>query len=369
MNRFRSNTILLLLVCFVLVFAGCSLFEGPKGPSGADGADGADGTDGINGTDGADGHITCLVCHSDENLARVQHEFAGSQHSSGDIAVGYAGGRSYCYPCHSHEQFVAFTNGLAPHNITSPSPWKCSTCHNIHTTFEYEDYALRTTEAASTWDGGTFLLKGQSMFKIEGNSNLCANCHQSRRAEPNITNPGEATFNITSPHYGPHHGAQANVLAGVGMAEIDGTETYPDDYSSGHVGVSCIGCHMNEGDHSFEPTTDACTDCHAGASSFDINGFQTEIMALLDELKEKLEAKGIIHEEIEEIFELDPETGDIVQVLLSDGYHPVTGTWDMTLVRAFFNWIGLLEDRSYGVHNPGYVKALLENSIAAVDAL
>lgn len=368
MNRFRTNTLLVLLACFVLVFAGCSLFEGPEGPAGKDGTDGEDGTSGIDGTDGADGHVTCLVCHSDENLAQKQHEFAASQHSSGDIAVGYAGGRSYCYPCHSHEQFVAYSNGFAPHNISNPSAWKCSTCHSLHTTFEYEDYALRLTEAASIWDGGTFLLKGQSMFNIEGNSNLCANCHQSRRAEPALTGSGD-TFEITSPHYGPHHGAQTNVLVGLGMAEIEGSTAYPDAYSAAHAEVACVGCHMNEGDHSFDPSVESCVSCHAGASDFDIGGLQTEIEALLEDLKVKLEAKGVIHEEIEEVFELDPETGDIVQVALSDGYHPVIGTHDMVLVRAFFNWVGLLEDRSFGVHNPAYVKALLENTIAAVDAL
>lgn len=41
----------------------------------------------------------------------------------------------------------------------------------------------------------------------------------------------------------------------------------------------------------------------------------------------------------------------------------------MVLAQAFFNWIGLEEDRSLGVHNPSYVKALLKNSIEAVEAL
>jgi uncharacterized CHY-type Zn-finger protein len=362
MNRFKNNAFLVILFALMLVFIGC------EGPAGSDGTDGADGNDGVAGTDGVDGNVTCLVCHSDENLAMKQHEFNASQHSSGDIAVSYAGGRSYCYPCHSHEQFVAHSAGLPPHNIANPSAWKCSTCHNLHTTFEYEDYALRTTDAAAIWNGGDFLLKGESMFKINGNSNLCANCHQSRRAEPNMTNPG-ATFEITSTHYGPHHGAQTNVLVGEGFAEIPGTLAYPTAGSAAHMTPSCVGCHMTMGDHSFEPSLDGCTDCHTSITTFDHNGSQTEIHDLLVELRDLLVAAGVIEQEEEELYELNPETGEIELVLHTGGYHPIKGTYDMILAQAFFNWVGLEEDRSMGVHNPDYVKALLKNSIDAVNAL
>ena len=43
------------------------------------------------------------------------------------------------------------------------------------------------------------------------------------------------TFRITSTHYGPHHGAQANVFAGVGFAEIAGSIAYPAAGSATHV--------------------------------------------------------------------------------------------------------------------------------------
>ena len=62
--------------------------EGPVGPAGADGQDGTDGRDGV------DGNVTCLVCHSSTNIEQKQAEFAISQHSSGAIAVDYAGGRA-----------------------------------------------------------------------------------------------------------------------------------------------------------------------------------------------------------------------------------------------------------------------------------
>ena len=57
----------------------------------------------------------------------------------------------------------------------------------------------------------------------------------------------------------------------------------------------------------------------------------------------------------------------VVEYVEEDGaYEPVVGTYPMVQARAFFNWIGLEEDRSLGVHNPKYVKALLLNSIEAL---
>jgi hypothetical protein len=49
-----------------------------------------------------------------------------------------------------------------------------------------------------------------------------------------------------------------------------------------------------------------------------------------------------------------------------EAYEPIVGTYPMAQAQAFFNWIGLTEDRSLGVHNPRYVEALLTNSIDAI---
>ncbi|MEZ4907232.1 MAG: hypothetical protein R2771_06255 [Saprospiraceae bacterium] len=52
-------------------------------------------------------------------------------------------------------------------------------------------------------------------------------------------------------------------------------------------------------------------------------------------------------------------------VLDADGT-VVTGTYPVDYVGAYFNWIMLEEDRSVGVHNPNYTRALLKNSIEAL---
>jgi len=342
--KYKSFSKLLLLgFSFVFMLASCTK-EGPMGPAGADGQNGTDGTDGV------DGNVTCLVCHSGTNMEQKQAEFAMSEHSVGAIAVDYAGGRASCAPCHSHELFVqSMTLGGAVGDVTNPSAWQCSTCHGIHKSFEGKDYALRSTDPINP------IFDPSVTMDLNGNSNLCAICHQSRRAEPNLDIPGD-TYNITSTHYGPHHGAQANVVAGMGFAEIEGSVAYPEQGSNKHLQMaSCTGCHMAEfadgqGGHSYIPSLNACNECHdANLEDYNYGGVQTEVHELLVELRDHLIALGVV--------EGDDE----------NGYHPHTGEFPMVQVQAFFNWVGLEEDRSLGAHNPKYVKALLRNSIEALE--
>lgn len=290
---------------------------------------------------------TCLQCHSTEVKMEIEFQFNQSAHRAGAIAVDYAGGRSSCAQCHSHEGFVEYAaTGMVAENITMPTAWKCQTCHNIHKTFEEEDYALRLADAVT-------LIADEAITVDIENSNLCSNCHQSRRNEPNIVSPGE-TFEITSTHYGPHHGSQINLLEGVTFAEIAGPEAYPAVGSHPHATLGCTGCHMSEygegqGGHTFNPSVASCGECHSGADDFDIGGSQTEVAALLEELRDLLLAAEVI-EWVEE----------------DEAYEPIVGVHEMAEAQAFFNWIGIEEDRSHGAHNPTYITALLKNSIAAL---
>ena len=358
MKTHTKNLPIAIFAMILFAFFSC---EGPAG------SDGLAGTDGVDGADGIDAQVSCLECHGDGSIQAVNQQFVESVHSGGLVAVSYAGGRSYCADCHSHEGFLEFVaTGDVVGNIVSPSAWECATCHQIHETFDAaQDYALRISDPVS-------FIFDNTVTADFGGGNLCATCHQSRRPEPNTSNPG-STFTITSEHYGPHHGAQSNVLYGAGLAEIAGSMEYPAAGSSTHfTGASCTSCHMGtydngSGGHTFSPSVNSCTACHSGASDFNIGNTITDVTAQLDQLRDLLEAQGVIEETLVEIFELDPETGDIVSVLVSEGFHPVEGTFTMAQTQAFFNWVGLLEDRSFGVHNPAYAEALLTNSIEAID--
>lgn len=342
----------LILFGFICAFIATSCVkEGPVGPAGTDGKDGVDGT---NGRDGADGQVTCLTCHSGTNMEAKQAEFAMSIHSSGAIAVDYAGGRASCARCHSHEgftQFSVFNSVLG--DITNPTAWKCNTCHGLHKSFEGKDYALRMTAPVVP------IAPANGVMDLKGNSNLCGTCHQSRSAEPNTAAPG-TTFNQSVRNY-PHYSAQGNILYGNGLAEIKGSVTYPTKATSDHLtmnGGSCVGCHMGtfsarQGGHSFIPRVKACNDCHGGTpiANYNYGGVQTDIKAKLDQLNKRLLELGLITETV---------VDGVVE------YAPKPGTVPMVHAQAVYNYFGVKYDRSYGVHNPKYVKAILQNTIEAL---
>jgi hypothetical protein len=329
----------------VLFLAASCVKEGPMGPPGADGIDGIDGADGV------DGHVTCLACHSSESMDRIQAEFSMSVHRAGMNAVDYAGARAACARCHSHEGFVQFAElGGVVGDITNPTAWKCNTCHGIHETFDVTDYALRLTDPINPFSNP------QATMDLVGNNNLCANCHQSRAPEPNVATPDAETFRITSNRYGPHYSTQANVVAGMGLAEIPGSVAYPQAGSNYHLNeqASCTGCHMGEftnrsGGHTWIPSVSSCNSCHE-TEDFNYGGRQTDVAAKLVQIREKLVEFGVIAGSDE------------------TGYMPLPGTYSMVLVRAFFNWDAIYKDRSLGVHNPRYVNALLVNTLEALNA-
>jgi hypothetical protein len=234
----------------------------------------------------------------------------------------------------------------------NPTRQDCRACHNIHTTYTSEDWSLTATDPVPlyafedvTYDGG------------EGN--LCARCHQPRRQ---IAPAEGGVIEVTSTHWGPHHGPQSAMLMGVGGAgDVAGN---PSAHAS-MVEDGCVTCHLGPDDgHTFEPVLAACQECHADLEDFDYNGVQTEVAALIAELEDALVAKGMLARE-----ELPPDFDYLVEegVLHAGHPHPVPGEYPAEEAAALWNYIFVsYEDHSTGVHNSTYTIALLEASIAAL---
>jgi hypothetical protein len=111
------------------------------------------------------------------------------------------------------------------------------------------------------------------------------------------------------------------------------------------MGESAIENEEQVGTHTMNPSLAVCKECHPNATNFDVNGKRTEIADLLAQLETRLAARGI----------------------LSSSGNAVTGTYPINLVGAYWNRIYVVEDKSMGVHNYKYVKALLQNSIEYLD--
>ena len=322
----------------IVTLVSCTGDVGPQGPAGQDGINGTDGTDGV------DGNAVCLECHNLANKAEKEADFEETPHAMG---TSYKRGTSKsCAKCHSHEGFVEvmFTGAdTTKVGVAYPSPYTCGTCHDFHSTFDFEndgeDYSMRSSAPVSLmYDGHTTVLD------LGYPSNLCANCHQPRTAAP--VADADDSFSITSSHYGPHHGPQSTFLYGINGAEMTGSKTYAAPGGTTHYkDAGCVSCHMYEGNHKFEPEVDACKACHSDATSFDIDGVQTTVEGLLDDLAVKLKAAGVL---------------DV------DG-NLVTGKYAFKVAQAFWNYSSVLnEDKSMGVHNPDYIIALLTNSIESI---
>jgi nitrate/TMAO reductase-like tetraheme cytochrome c subunit len=349
----RSNSfyfIFSMIVAVMFIFASCTK-EGPAGPAGKDGVDGEDGIDGTDGT------ATCIECHdnSQELFAKI-NQWEHSTHATGG---NYERNEGECAICHTSQGFLGNLDGSYDWTaegamISDPNPVNCYTCHQIHSTYTVADLAFTVTDPVELRN------TGKATFDF-GSGNLCASCHQGRTVDP-FPAEGGADIEVTSSRYGVHHGPQANTIAGMGLFEPG---TGYNNHAHSGVENSCVHCHMAEpfgaqaGGHTWnmaydyhgatEINTAGCmtTGCHSDAESVISNTeeLQAEVQALLDELKGLLDAAGITAEG-------------------SDS--SISGTYPAEVAGACLNYKAIVEDRSLGVHNPTYIKKVLQNSIAAL---
>ncbi|MDH4155923.1 MAG: hypothetical protein OEW00_01425 [candidate division Zixibacteria bacterium] len=289
----------------------------------------------------------CFACHSDQefSLVAADVQWATSMHATGGT---FERNSSRCSKCHTNEGFNAYIATGSGGSPTNPTPIGCFTCHAPHTR---GDLSLRTSEAVTFERGGTF---------DRGSANLCANCHQARTPDPDITG---ATVALEE-RWGPHHAGQASVLTG------QGAYTFGMAYTVGaHANVpnGCISCHMapaygnQAGGHTFKMTYlyhDEETDfvagcqvegCHSATEDFDFSydGVQAMVQGLLEDLKAELIAANLL-------------------VLYDGEYAPVEASVSVNEAKAVYNYLLMEEEGSLGIHNPDYVIDVLNASIAAL---
>jgi len=97
------------------------------------------------------------------------------------------------------------------------------------------------------------------------------------------------------------------------------------------------------GGHTWHVALGSCTECHADATDFNINGVQTNVQDMLVQLKQKF---------------VDNDMWD------SESDHIIPGTYPLNWAGAYYNYVWVKDDRSDGVHNPDYIQTLMINSIA-----
>jgi hypothetical protein len=317
-----SHLFFVSLLIPLLAMIGCTGDTGPAGPEGPlpDAS-----------------QLSCADCHNGTNL--ITGKAAQWDMSGHGVGESYERGTSAsCAGCHSgNAAAIRMDAGQTPDEVTEgdPDPTRqdCRACHMIHETYTLSDFDVRGTAAVPLYavPGATF---------NGGLGNLCANCHQPRRDDPVAVN---GMITGISTHWGPHHGPQSAMLLGVaGAGNVA-------DMPSPHLGVpnTCVQCHMGSGrDHTFDANTANCQICHDGLDTFDYHSVQTDVQALLDQLGDLLVTAQVLSENS------------------ADGHPTVTEAPENVGI-ALWNWLYIAhEDKSIGVHNSNYTKALLNASIA-----
>lgn len=348
MNRQKLLLAILGLVV-ALFFIAC---EGDQGPIGLTGSQGDIGPAGPAGENGAQ---SCLECHGNNQLITAKlFQWENSIHATGGH---YERNQMSCAICHTSQGFLEVVGTGATsteENIADPLPQNCYTCHQIHTSYTQDDWALTTTEPVTFWVGGETVDIGKA--------NLCINCHQPRLRTPGVPEVGvDGTATITSGFWGPHHGAQGGIFAGVGAYEVVGSMPYENSLHTSLTENACITCHMaavtggrDAGGHTFRVETadgeinfNGCIECHSAEEAETlVTNTQAEVDGLLLALGTRLNELGLLNDALERVI-----PGEFTNVQLG-------ATW---------NYLYVLEDKSYGVHNAKYTRALLMNSLEALN--
>ncbi len=298
---------------------------------------------------------SCSQCHDS-----LTHHYRSAEWNNSKHAGSVEETSGSCARCHEPKGYADFAAGK-PAVTVSHEAISCAACHDPHV--DANPHQLRTLADVKLMDNKTVVKEG-------GSGKACMQCHISRR---DATNYVEITTG--SNRYGPHHGPQTDML--VGANAMNYGKEIP---SSAHYAViedSCVACHMqeNEGTPSFTKAgghtmqmkwdsgtnvfelTEACVQCHGEIEGFDfkrqdydgdgmVEGVQTEVRGLLDTLAFMLPPVGV-----------------------AKPNHSATNlaidkNWTKPQLRAAYNYLFVVEDGSYGVHNLSYAVGLLKTSIA-----
>lgn len=366
-----------------LFIAAMAIFSACEGPAGVPGTDGKDGT---NGVDGADASESCRKCHNSSSvLVAKSKQLNHSLHVTGHAWM--EGTRNSCAPCHSNEGFLDVIAKNPPKQkytasasaLTDPTAFGCRTCHKIHTAYDSTDYALTTVAPIDMLIDTTKTLT----LDLGGSSNLCAKCHQPRIIKQmDFAGAPTGTYTgITSYRWGTHYGTQAAIVGGKGAFEFAG-EAYTN--SAHKAGASCVSCHSAaasgpSGGHSFnvvnEETgalnTNGCVKCHtSGVAALNtrVASVKAEIDALIlalgDKLAAYLEKENGVYTGYVDIYDASANPNAVYR-------NPNTGNVAFPAVTnktaaAIANFQLVIRDKSHGIHNYPYTKALLTNTIAAL---
>jgi hypothetical protein len=311
--------------------------------------------------------LSCFTCHSDEDdtgsaLILAERQWENSLHAHSETVERNRNYESYyapCERCHTSEGFIALVSDVS---ITGEhfNNINCFTCHAPHTN---GSLALRVQNAVTLENNATFDRDG---------ANTCATCHHGRE---NVNELITADVTLAE-RWGPHHSTQSDLLIGENAYRFEGFQYVNSVGHPNSATEGCLDCHMKGADgykqtlggHSFAMESDeglntgGCNQpqCHDGAVTMfdftlsevdydgdgDVEGIQSEVEGLLDDLQNLLETAGLM------AYNADNE------------FLPIEDfETNADSAGAVFNYLYVYNDGSRGIHNPKFAIGLLQSSI------
>jgi hypothetical protein len=310
--------------------------------------------------------VACGNCHAIDSLGL---------RAAGTIAKVDGGGSVAHVKSGELEYFDAVTgkvNDALYAGSATVAEVYCTTCHAVTDANDPHRTGIPWTPGSfplvvsETADASALLEKSPTVGVVTGTSagdmgpgNTCVWCHKSR---VDVTQYITANGNSLSMYWGPHEGPQADIFSAAGGYEYPG-KTYGT--STHQLKLSCVDCHMapvadneNVPDHSFDPNLSVCLGCHAGATSFNVNGGQDLNTTQMLEFEADLSAAGLITVTTVGDFTSDvPRSGAGSSV---DG-GPVGVPANQA--GALYNYLLIARGGGNGVHNPKYTQQLIYDSI------
>ncbi|MFZ2324514.1 MAG: T9SS type A sorting domain-containing protein [Ignavibacteriaceae bacterium] len=315
----------------------------------------------------------CAQCHDEPWRHNIYSMYENSGHSEAVWSNSFAQGASSqnnslanCIRCHDAKGYINFTKGLTTNTtgmkVGSHLAITCQTCHDPHG--NDNTASLRTTPA------GSDTLANGMQYTLGGLGKTCMNCHKNR-----TNNEVTVQTAVSNSHWGPHHSVQADNFFGKNAAKF-GTDDYRTNSHQFAVTDACVTCHMvatadtgtvnrdKVGGHSWNlhnpesgyDHTTACTSCHGPKNSFD----EFEAVTDYDGDGSVESVQGEVEGLLTNIRVLLPPTG-----LDSVNYAEIGAMNDLTVKKAYWNYLLISYDGSNGMHNSIFAfDVLLKTEIA-----
>ncbi len=356
----------------------------------------------------------CGTCHQEYGQWQKSHHSDGDSYGYGEVASALLLNCTGCHYAKGHNQRteLAASRGKAFFEVNfSPLdrdklPAKdepgitCVACHDPHPATAAAEPASAAA-AVETAPAGTTVAAAETApaapatnpaSLVHGSSGkTCDTCHYEKwqnavlegmagQIENGYEYPGRDYF-FANPHKTPDKCVLCHMSVGSG-GTVSGTPSNTDVDVNGILLVGGHTLRMRDAGPDgqvggFGPRADdrtrerdpddaddllnvaPCQTCHAGLSTFDRNGVQKRVydkwVLLGNLLKER---NGGVLPGI--------KPGDKCATCHRGGTLPFDDDPELVLENAYTNYKLVMNDRSWGIHNPKYVEALLDDSIASV---